>query len=75
MDAARSARPGQRGHPGTAAKHSFIDGYQLRFTGSTIGLFDLWIRWFLLSVVTLGIYLFWVGPRIEKWTWEHTDVA
>lgn len=55
------------------AKHSYIDGRQLVFTGSAWGLFGSWIKWLLLSVVTLGIYLFWVGPRIAAWKWEHTD--
>lgn len=54
------------------AKWSTIDGRRLVFTGTAIGLFGLWIKWFLLSVVTLGIYLLWVGPRIEKWKWENT---
>ena len=57
------------------AKHSSIDGRPLVFTGSAIGLFGLWIKWFLLIVVTLGIYAFWVGPRIARWTWENTDFA
>lgn len=55
------------------AKHSYIDGHQLRFTGSAVGLFGNWIKWLLLSVITAGIYLFWVGPRIARWKWEHTD--
>ena len=55
------------------AKHSSIDGYPLVFTGSATALFGNWIKWFLLIVVTFGIYLFWVGPRIAAWKWEHTD--
>jgi uncharacterized membrane protein YjgN (DUF898 family) len=55
------------------AKHSFIDGKQLVFTGSAWGLFGRWLLWLLLAIVTAGIYLFWVGPRIQKWKWEHTD--
>ena len=57
------------------AKHSYIDGKQLIFIGSAIGLFGHWIKWFVLIVITLGIYLFWVGPRIQKWIWENTDFA
>src|SRR3954449_9761930 len=56
-------------------KHSSIDGFQLVFTGSATALFGLWIRWFLLIVITLGIYMFWVGPRIASWKWEHTNFA
>ena len=57
------------------AKHSFIDGQRLEFTGSAMGLFGNWIKWLFLSVITLGIYLFWVGPRIAAWKWQHTDFA
>jgi uncharacterized membrane protein YjgN (DUF898 family) len=57
------------------AKHSFIDGQQMKFTGSGFGLFGLWIKWFLLIIITLGIYLLWVGPRLQKWKWEHTTFA
>jgi uncharacterized membrane protein YjgN (DUF898 family) len=55
------------------AKHSYIDGQRLIFTGSAVGLFGNWIKWLLLIFVTLGIYSFWVGPRIQRWVWEHTD--
>jgi len=55
------------------AKHSYIDGQRLTFTGSAWGLFGNWVKWLLLSIITLGIYLFWVVPRITKWKWENTD--
>lgn len=55
------------------SKHSYIDGQRLVFTGSAIALFGLWIKWFFLIVITLGIYMFWVGPRIASWKWEHMD--
>lgn len=57
------------------AKHSFIDGRQLQFHGSAIALFGLWIKWFLLIIVTVGVYGFWVGPRIARWKWQHTAFA
>jgi uncharacterized membrane protein YjgN (DUF898 family) len=57
------------------AKHSYIDGNQLKFVGSATGLFGMWIKWLLLIVVTLGIYSFWVAPRLQKWQWENTTFA
>lgn len=57
------------------AKHSYIDGKQLVFTGSAWGLFGNWVKWLLLSIITCGIYLLWVGPRIQKWIWVNTDFA
>jgi uncharacterized membrane protein YjgN (DUF898 family) len=55
------------------AKHSLIDGRRLVFTGSAWGLFGNWVKWLLLCVVTLGVYGFWVAPRIARRKWEHTD--
>lgn len=57
------------------AKHSFIDGKQLVFTGSALGLFGRWILWLLLIFVTFGVYLLWVAPRIQRWKWQNTDFA
>jgi uncharacterized membrane protein YjgN (DUF898 family) len=57
------------------AKHSLIDGKRLVFTGSAWGLFGRWLLWLLLIIVTAGIYLLWVGPRIQRWKWENTDFA
>jgi uncharacterized membrane protein YjgN (DUF898 family) len=57
------------------AKHSFIDGRQLVFNGSAWGLFGLWWKWFILIMITVGIYGFWVGPRVYRWRWEHTSWA
>ena len=38
-----------------------------RFTGSAWGLFGNWIKWWLLIIITIGIYSFWVYPRLTKW--------
>lgn len=57
------------------AKHATIDGRKVVFTGSAWGLFGLWIKWFVLSVITLGIYTLWVGPQIQKWKWENLAFA
>lgn len=55
------------------AKHTYVKGFQLKFTGTGIGLFGQWIKWLLLVIITLGIYSFWVMPRLQKWKVEHTD--
>ena len=55
------------------AKHTIVDGRRLRFVGSGTSLFLNWIRWFLLTIVTIGIYSFWLWPRVHKWVAEHTD--
>jgi uncharacterized membrane protein YjgN (DUF898 family) len=40
-----------------------------------LGVFGLWWKRLILSIITLGIYLFWVGSRIYRWKWEHTSWA
>ncbi len=56
-------------------KHTFIDGQQLNFTGRAGGLLGRWVLWWLLIIITLGIYLLWVGPKIQKWKTVNTEFA
>jgi uncharacterized membrane protein YjgN (DUF898 family) len=57
------------------AKHATIEGRQVVFTGTAIGLFGLWIKWSILTVITVGIYSLWVGPKIQQWKWENLEFA
>ena len=50
-----------------------INGRRLRFTAGGFSLIGLWIKWWLLTLLTLGIYFFWVIPSLNKWVVEHTD--
>ena len=53
-------------------KHTVIDGRRLYFDGTALQLFGKWILWLLLSIVTFGIFLFWVGIALRKWKAKHT---
>ncbi len=55
------------------AKHTYINGRRLGFVGTGMTLFGNWIKWLVLIILTLGIYSFWVAPRITKWVVENTD--
>ena len=54
--------------------HAVIDGKRLKFDGTGGQLFGNWIKWFLLTLVTFGIYGFWVIPRMYKWVASHIHV-
>jgi uncharacterized membrane protein YjgN (DUF898 family) len=54
------------------AKHTVIEGKRLRFTGTGGRLIGTWIKIFLLTIITLGIYGLWAGLAIKKWKAEHT---
>jgi len=55
------------------SKHTMINGRRLIFTGGGFSLIGLWIKWLILTILTFGIYFFWVIPSLNKWVVEHTD--
>ena len=55
------------------AKHTYINGRRLQFTGNGFSLIFLWIKWWFLLLITFGIYSFWLIPNLNKWIVEHTD--
>ena len=57
------------------AKHTVIEGRRLRFDGSAVQLFGNWIKWFFLTIITLGIYGFWVQIKLKQWRTAHTHFA
>jgi len=58
---------------GWKINHTTINGKRLKFNGSAMGLFGLWIKWLLLCIVTLGIYSFWIFISLEKWKVKNTS--
>ena len=52
--------------------HTIIDGKQLVFDGNGGDLFGKFIKWLLLTIVTFGIYGFWVTVKMCSWVTEHT---
>ena len=58
---------------GWKINHIVIDGHRLRFSGSAVGLFGNWIKWLGLTIITLGIYSFWVFIKLEDWKAKNTS--
>ena len=56
------------------AKHTTYDGKQVVFDGKGIQLFGSYIKWFLLCIVTIGIYSFWLPIKMKAWTVSHTHL-
>ena len=48
--------------------HTVVCGKRLKFIGCTKDLAQHWILWWLLSIVTLGIFALVIHVRMEKWT-------
>jgi len=51
--------------------HMVIDGKTLRFEGTGTQLFGKWLKWYLLTLITCGIYSFWVAPDLYRWVASH----
>ncbi len=56
-------------------RHTYIDGKRLIFDGNGLQLFGKFTVWLLLSVVTLGIYSFWLSVKQKKWIIKHTHIV
>lgn len=54
------------------AKHTVIDGRRLKFCGKPSGFFGTWLLCILLTIVTLGIYGFYVPIKFQKWKEANT---
>ncbi|MGY0168407.1 DUF898 family protein [Lactococcus petauri] len=52
--------------------HTVVDGHRMKFSGYAAGLFGNWIKWLLLTIITLGIYGFWVSIKLEDWKVKNT---
>lgn len=48
------------------SRHTVIDGRRLTFDGSGIQLFGNYIKWLLLTIITIGIYSFWLGIKMKN---------
>ena len=57
---------------GWRINHTVIEVRKLEFFGSAWSLFGNWIKWLLLSIITLGIYSFWVRIKLYDWKAKYT---
>ena len=53
-------------------KHTVISGQRMKFKGNVFSLILNAIKWAFLTVVTVGIYLFWFPVKLKEWKVENT---
>lgn len=56
-------------------KHTIINSYRMKFNAGTINFFFTVLKWLFLTVITVGIFIFWVPNKYRKWKTKHTVVA
>ena len=52
-------------------KNTIVNGQRMKFTGSTIPFCFTCLKWVILSVITVGIYLFYLPVAVKKWKYSH----
>jgi len=53
--------------------HTVINGKRLKFNGTGGSLIGHWILWWLLTIITFGIFGLWVPVKIARWKAERTS--
>jgi len=48
---------------------------RFRFNGTGMGLIGNYIKWYLLSIITLGIYSFWAARNQIRWVVENIELV
>ena len=54
------------------AKHTIVAGHQLTFNGTALQLAFNIVKWLILTVLTIGIYAFWLPIKVREWKAKHT---
>lgn len=52
-------------------ENTIIEGNRLRFIGTGLDLFVQYIKWWLLTIITFGIYGFWLYIKLIQWKTEN----
>lgn len=56
-------------------RNTVIDGHRLYFDGTGTQLFGNYIKWLILTFITLGIYSFWLFNKTLGWMVKHTHMV
>ena len=52
--------------------NTVIEGRRLKFIGTGSSLFMNYIKWWILTIITFGIYGFWLYIKMLQWKTENT---
>ena len=54
------------------AQHTVICGHRLDFDGKASQLFGRYVLWLFLTIITFGIFSYWLMSYLKKWKMKHT---
>ena len=56
-------------------RNTIIDGHRLYFDGTGTQLFGNYIKWWFFTLITFGIYGFWLYNKMTAWRVKHTHMV
>ena len=55
-------------------KNTIISGNRVKFNANALQLLGNCIKWTFLSIITVGIYAFWLPIKVRKWKVSHMEL-
>ena len=55
-------------------KHTVISGNQVKFSGNAFQLLGNCLKWTFLTIITVGIYAFWLPIKVRQWKVKHMEL-
>ncbi len=55
-------------------KNTIISGNRVKFNANAFQLLGNCIKWTFLSIITVGIYAFWLPIKVRKWKVSHMEL-
>ena len=49
------------------SKHTIINGYRLKFKAGALNFFFNVLKWLVLTVITVGLFIFWLPGKYRNW--------
>ncbi|CAH2761104.1 DUF898 family protein [Erysipelothrix amsterdamensis] len=56
------------------SEHTVINGQRFRFNGDSVSLFGHWVIWWILTLITFGLYGIIVRVKLISWRVENTEM-
>ena len=55
-------------------KHTVISGNSIKFNGKALQLLGNCFKWTFLTIITVGIYSFWLPIKFRQWKTKHMEL-
>ena len=54
-----------------SVKNTLINGQKMKLKGCALGLFVNVLKWLFFTIITVGLYIFWIPVALARWKADH----